>query len=360
MDNNLNNNRITSLDGLKAIMLFVIFFWHIQAKPRETLILNHFIDFGARTCEILFIISGFLVGYKYYKNTMPATLKQSLNYVSKKISLVWPLHFICFVMLFIHYMNNDPNFINSSSIYQAIVNVFLLQTWIGYAFSYNGATWFISALLFCYFLTPFMLPILHKSRKIIITTLVSCIIIRIGLELSSLSGLNFLNFNFHTSPIIRCLEFFIGMLMVPAYYNLISRLNLSTTTMSILEILITASYMFIAFKMEGKWIRGYFVLAACILVFIYTFNKGMLSKLLSMKIFRLFSKIQMEFYILHQVVIKLLTFHISTIFDSIIVQSILLFCITAVLSILYNHFLKQKLAVYVDNIFQSITNILHF
>ena len=345
-------SRIKSLDGLKVIMLLLIFCWHTPENP-SSIIGKPIVDLGARACEVLFIISGFLVGYNHYDNLIPATFKQSWNYVSKKIVKVWPLHLICFLMIFIHEINLEPHDFNISNIFSAITNIFLLQAWTNNPFSFNGATWFLSALLFCYFMSPLLMSIFKKSDRIIMTTFISCIIIRIMLEITNLKGINIL-MDFHTSPIIRCIEFFIGMMMVRAYFKLKDSKQINTSIiMSILELLISILYTILIIKMEGKWLRGYFLITACILVFVYSFNSGLISKILSMNIFSLFENIQMEFYILHQAVIKILALKVAILSKSVIIQSIILFFITVLLSIIYYHLLKKKMT----SLFEKIMNI---
>ena len=341
---NINNHsRIKSLDGLKVIMLFLIFCWHTPENSTG-LIGKPIVDLGARACEVLFIISGFLVGYNHYHNLIPATFKQSYNYVLRKIAKIWPLHLICFLMIFIYQINIDPDYLNTLNILSAITNIFLLQAWTSNPFSFNGATWFLSALLFCYFMSPLLMSIFKKTKRVIVVTFVSCIVIRFLLELCNI---DFLLLNFHTSPIIRCIEFYIGMLMLPAYFNLKESLfnnyNQNTSlTMSIAEIIVTLLYIFLTIKMEGIWIRGYFVLAACLLVFVFSFNSGILSKILNLKIFTLFESIQMEFYILHQAVIKVFAHMLSVFIPSVFIQSIVLFIITVLLAIIYNRFFSKK------------------
>ena len=96
------------------------------------------------------------------------------------------------------------------------------------------------------------------------------------------------------------------------------------------------------YSMEGIWIRGYFVIAACVLVFTYALNAGMLSRMLSLKIFALFAAIQMEFYLFHQVVIRVLGPEMTVVSHSVFIQSVILFFITVAVSVLYDRLLEEK------------------
>lgn len=48
-------------------MLFLIFCWHTPENPGGV-IGKPIVDIGARACEVLFVISGFLVEYNHYHN----------------------------------------------------------------------------------------------------------------------------------------------------------------------------------------------------------------------------------------------------------------------------------------------------
>ena len=48
-------------------------------------------DYGARMCELLFISSGFLIGYNYYQIYMPCTYEQSFKYAYKHFRNFYPL-----------------------------------------------------------------------------------------------------------------------------------------------------------------------------------------------------------------------------------------------------------------------------
>ena len=51
---------------------------------------------------------------------------------------------------------------------RGLIQVFLLQSWTGNlntAMAYNGKAWFISALLFAYFMSPFLARLIKKPKK---------------------------------------------------------------------------------------------------------------------------------------------------------------------------------------------------
>lgn len=138
---------IKSLVGIKTISMLLLFWWH-STLPNPTA------DLGARMCEVFFVISGFLVGYNNYKKDKVTTKK-----FVKKIADFWPLHLILLLVMFI-YNYGIYKSISIKKVIIAFINLFLIQSWSPYSetyFSYNGVLWFLSSLLFCYLISPFLL-----------------------------------------------------------------------------------------------------------------------------------------------------------------------------------------------------------
>ena len=78
------------------------------------------------------------------------------------------------------------------------------------------------------------------------------------------------------------------------------------------------------------------------MVFIYALNSGVLSRVLSLRMFTMFAVIQMEFYLFHQVIIRVLGPKLTVVSPSVFIQSVMLFFITLAVSVLYDRMLKKK------------------
>lgn len=362
-----DKKRIGSLDGLKAIMMLMIFCWHTPPNPASPLG-EPASDLGARACEVLFVASGFLIGYRHYDRLITASLKRTWDYVSAKVARVWPVHFIAFLIISVYLAYSDPRaFFSLSTAWKAVVNLCLLQAWSSDPFSFNSVAWFISALLFCWIMTPLMMSVLKRSRYAIAAWFAGCAVLRIALELGCENGAGVPSVDFHTFPVIRCMEFFMGMLMVPAYNALKraierepagerhSRSVRIMAGMTAAEILVSSCYIFLMYRMEGVWIRGYYVMAACVLVLTYALNAGALSRFLSMKVFAQFAVIQMEFYLFHQVVIRVLGPELTVVSPSVFIQSVIMFFITVAVAALYDRLLAEKCTAAAERILHRLT-----
>ena len=144
------------------------------------------------------------------------------------------------------------------------VDAFLLQAWNSdpdVYFSYSGIAWFLSALIFCYFMSPLLLRYAKKVKQSVVMFIIVAFI-RVSFEYLE-KVVPVWGISIHTFPIIRCMEFFLGMLMVPLFVRTADKIRstgLVFGLFSIIEIAMTAMTVFLMVKMNGVWMRGIFVL----------------------------------------------------------------------------------------------------
>ena len=57
------------------------------------------------------------------------------------------------------------------TVFEALINLSLLQSWsmIVVPLSFNGTSWFLSSILFCYFLSPFLLKTVNTRQRAVIS-----------------------------------------------------------------------------------------------------------------------------------------------------------------------------------------------
>lgn len=292
--------KLNMLSAIKFTAMFLLIWWHIELE-------NPKIDIGARMCELLFIASGFLVAYNAFYKTSDDSWAQSFKYVFKKIATIWPIYLIAlFSIIYLKRYDYDYNqtwFIN------LFIHIFMLQAWFNNGaiyFGFNGVSWFVSAIMFCYFLSPLFLKF-TKKIKISVVLFIIISVIRILLEMISRKFWFFsLQQNIHVSPICRSLEYFMGMLLVPLFMFIKNKLhsfnikhkNWSCFIFSIVEVASILIMILLLKKYDNRWIRGYYVIAICIFVFLISFDYGIFSKLFSLKPFQWLFALQLEMYIL--------------------------------------------------------------
>lgn len=339
-NSSINQRRIYSLNGLKMIAMLAIFLWH-------SILRDYYIDLGARACELFFVISGLLVGYKYFYKDIPLTWGESFRYVYKKICKFWPLHLFTTILLLVFYIRP----FSFAELYKCLISLCMLQAWSNNSdifFAGNGVMWFLSAMLFCYFVSPILLKILKKGIRFSVLCFVIIFFVRFSIDYIMCIYPGMLSINTHVSPIVRFLEYFMGMLMVPCLMH-VKELTVKLSKykklilFTIIEMLILSADIYILTCHTGLW-RSIYVLLFCPVVFVLSLNEGVISLILSIKPFQWFSCIQIEFFILHQALIKLL-YNLSFVgFDNIWIQGIVLFAIILIAATAYHVLLTERLA----------------
>lgn len=353
---NNSNGRIGSFVGLKAIALILVFMWHSKIPRPE-------MDIGARACEFLFLCSGFLVAWNgRRKGENICSYKESLRIVMRKLSLFWPLHFITF--LFVFFLATENPFTKYNAV-RGVLNLLLLQSWgrtRDLYFSFNGTTWFLSCLMFCYFLSPIIIR-LSKSKRSSGICFAIAFAIRIAIEYLSISA-QWWNGSMpiHTHPVVRILEFSLGAFIsafvssVPLKAEMKKRDRL--IFFSALEVL-TLFIVCWSFKRSGGlWMRYEYIACLCVLLLVFAFDSGIVSRLLSTKPFVLFSLVQMEFYIIHHTVNLVWINHPILMPENIYLETFLCFVISYTLAILYKRFASEKLTSVMQTVFKNCMRVL--
>ncbi len=137
--------RLRSLQGLKALAIILMFYWHCPIN-------NSPVDLGARICEFFFVASGFTMAYSYLQGDKLATFKETLGYTKRKLFQIYPLYFVAFILCI------RPRYLalTIKSIVTILLNLTMLQAWSfdsEVSMSFNGTSWFVSCLMFCYLMT---------------------------------------------------------------------------------------------------------------------------------------------------------------------------------------------------------------
>ena len=139
---------IQGIRGGGAIILIVL--WHLNS-----VFPNCLPAFGDRGVEFFFLISGLLIGIKYYDSDKMKTLGQTAKYAVEKGKKIYPLYFLTIVPMLVFLFKNWRAHEIGTVKFASIIgtNLLYLQSWIpseDYYWALNGVTWFLSDLLFCY------------------------------------------------------------------------------------------------------------------------------------------------------------------------------------------------------------------
>lgn len=288
-------NRLTAIDGLKFLAVLLIYWWHCPLPKPEA-------ELGGRMCAFLFLASGFLVARTYRERMDMPLLRKWWRYALYKFLAVWPLHFLMFLVCAWYW--EAGQFSSTPGWRIALANLLLLQAWVpdpAWFFSFNGVSWFLSVLMFCYLLSFPVLTLCKRTGPAFVA-FAACVFLSWTVERAILSGVC-LPLDLHVSPLVRSLQFFTGMSAYCVISGSPRRPVRRKWSRSVLEVVALSACAGMVFAMRSCPMAVFCLFFAFILV-VFMPGDGCVSRLLSSRPLRFASSWQFEFFMIHQVVIR--------------------------------------------------------
>lgn len=296
--------RIESIDLLRTFMLVTVFLCHAWVGDSP---IRNFVATSTGSCmELFFIISGCMIAIKYSQ--------KDINYkvfVRKELIKFYPEYLVAFVCS-IWYSIDRLHFFGEiipwrEMSIKAIANLLLCQSWFSteeYVYSFNGVSWFLSSLFFCYLIAPLLIKFLKPIRNYAFFYLILVITIRfvyLVVVTKWWSSQSFLLTD--VMPAYRIFEFVCGMLLGLTYDATKDRKSESFYQ-------ICGGLVFWCLFIINKYFYSFnfiFIIAELFLVYCYVFYDGVCNLLGNTKVIKSFVSISMPFYLFHNQVIQIYT-----------------------------------------------------
>ncbi len=311
-----DRQKLDSLQALRAWAFLGIFFLHA----------GFFIDWAELGVATFFVMSGFLMEYRYDNTEFVASLKNNLVFSLKKISKLYPLHIITMIfalilsVISIIYDGGSFGAIMDLCVKTAL-NVTLMQSWGLFSFistSLNGVAWYLSVAMFLYFVYPWIKRIIERTQifglyaicgTILLLEVVSCIPFIILLGIDSPIYIWFM----YTFPVFRLGDFFIGCVLKRVFCEGKIR-NIESSKATVLEIItvLVTVLVFIWIRKRQQnvvllalhnWTTIYIPLAVAWVV-LFAVNKGALTRILSNKVTMFIGNISAYAFLIHYVITR--------------------------------------------------------
>lgn len=307
-------NRIMSLQALRAIGFIGIFLCHVDFP-------YHWAAIGVST---FFVLSGFLLTVRYLDQDIPLSYTDRLKFAWKRIGKLYPLHIITMccsiVMNLIVYLRHGASAANILFLLAGIgLNVTLLQSWIPYNrvnTSLNGVAWFLSDILFLYFMFPVVNRWIQKARsRALVLSCILVLVIQLALRALPLSALgiqqSLYDWIVYFSPLFRLGDFFIGCCLGRYYQRMRPKLTTSGGPImwSIMELLFAAVTILVIlwpFRTDSSLLNAVRN-TACVpiaagWVSLFAVNRGILTKVLCNRFFLFLGDISPYAFLIHYVI----------------------------------------------------------
>lgn len=299
---------IDSLTSLRFFAALGVFLHHLgvlnnSSVPAVKTIGGYFFN-GYTGVTFFYILSGFIINYSFCKHRLSGRFDYK-DFLAFRVSRLFPVHILSLIF-FIFAFSSIGDF-NFGKIPSLVSNVLLVQSFIpsqDYYFAYNPVSWSISCELFFYF--AFCLLVRMKTSKILLILL---IVLGLSLYLlitppTSIS----LHWLFYINPFFRVSDFIIGIVFCRVYLS--TDYTPSKSTSSILEVLAILSFFITAF-IATNYIHDMnlkydilFIPCMLLLVAVFSFNNGIISKWLSNKYLMLLGEASFSFYMIHYIILN--------------------------------------------------------
>lgn len=334
-----------SLSSLRFFFTFLVFLGHLNLTKVSV---GH---------AFFIILSGFILMYVYENRLLSNTITKQDFYL-KRVIRIFPLHLITLaVSLFFVFDEINQNFLFFLT--KLAVNFFLIQAFIPYSeiyFSFNGVSWNVSVLFFCYLLFPFIVPFFSKLKLKYFTYIVFSIVI-VLFFLMHFFPEKWHHAVFYISPFSRVFDFIFGIFLFKLSQFKHSK-QFNYNVLEVASLLIFFSFFILANLFPDIFLPFaysiYFWIPLGLLILIFNVEEGVITNRFFKKpLFLFLGSLSFPFYMWHQLFIRFFE-HFDFGLDK-SVKIIFLFFVCLILSLLTSHlynkleknyidkFLKQKL-----------------
>jgi peptidoglycan/LPS O-acetylase OafA/YrhL len=317
----LQPNYIPALTGVRALAAYLVFISHFSYIFDENFphLLQRFLGEFHIGVTIFFVLSGFLITFRYYNN-FHLTVNWFKQYLKNRVARIYPMYFLLTVAAFVYYfIIKDPAITKGSDnpIALMLLNITFLRGFF-YQFWDTGIAqgWSLTVEECFYFSAPIAFFIAKKYNKFyiqpVIITSIGILLVLIFRHVNWHGFFGNFTFMFLFTFLGRCFEFFVGIQLaryvIKKDFNRTHKLNYTYTSF----ILIFVCVLVMALQpITPPWAAGLespigiitnnYVLCIVIALFFYGLltETTVLKKILATPFVELLGKSSYIFYLIH-------------------------------------------------------------
>jgi len=335
-----------ALTGYRAIAAWMIFVFHFMPFRNPS-----YPDFAKRAVstfhigvEMFFVLSGFLITYRYF-NERPINFKK---FMVNRVARIYPMYFLLTALFFVIYYFQS-NIWNTEKTIEAILSFTMTKALFSkYYFAGIAQGWTLTLEEMFYITAPFYFILIRKNKWFLL--LLPIVLFASGNFLKNLTNVpenswGFLQYDFY----FNIFEFFAGITL--AYLTLKKRISFSRNWVTWFGLSIIILFIFgkgylphdTKFSQLAEVIfLSFFGIAPLLWGLIY--EKTIIQEILGSRIFVLLGKSSYVFYLIHKGFIPVFMS------DYITDNKLVIFVLLNVLSVLMftyleeplNHFIRKK------------------
>lgn len=331
------HNRFQPLDGLRFIAFLPVFYLHACGG-------DFFYHLTLTSLDLFFILSGFLTGYGRIRDFFSEMVElrnrlmgggvrsfsdaecklgvYTMRYMWKKIQTFYPWHLCCLlwsVCIFLYSpaaAGHMPRGVDEW-LWKTPVYLLLSQSWWispDVKFCFNGVSWFLASLMFCYAVGPLILKgvagaLRRWVRWVLVFLVVLVLLIKAGPYVFDADGswsadcTTLFDRNIHSWPLMRLLDYMVGMcagIWLLMHQNE-SRCELSAWVKDCVLLLLSTLILCLSMFHPGPLLL---ILCAIWVYLVVSWHDCLLARILGCRLLVLLGGLVMPVYLTHNLVLK--------------------------------------------------------
>ena len=312
-------SKIESLQALRALAFLSIFLFHAHGP----FIMVYF------AVTVFFVLSGFLLMYRHGEEDGPVSVTDNLRFAAKKISGIYPLHIITMLISVGWYI---ALMILKGDVLKRILNLFiclgfnitLTQSWIPIDeinVSLNGVAWYLSVIVFLYFLFPWISRLIRRINKTSFLIPVCAVLLLMQILISAVTlDKSYGTWATYIFPVFRVADFFTGCSFGYIYRNRKSA-GQSVAVATVIEVLAVAITVSVELWKNAVHVgtiarsinnrTTLYILLAVLWIWLFAERRGVITKLLSNRYLIGLGNISAYTYLIHFVFTQYTTFALN-------------------------------------------------
>ncbi|MEN8899006.1 MAG: acyltransferase [Nonlabens sp.] len=297
---------LTSLRFLFALMVFVSHLDFLKTSSTSWLrsIYKDVLSHGYIGVSFFFILSGFILTH-VYESKLNGTKNKKKNFFIARLARIYPLHVATFIIAIpLMFWGQE---INGKGLLLGLSNISLTQSYLPIKelyFSFNGPSWSICCEVLFYLCFPFLLSLFKRLEKgkyyFTVLLAISIIILPHFIQEKWHHGL------FYIHPLFRLVDFILGIILFGLFKELKSKQALvDFTKLECLAIAIFVLFFTLRnYVTETSLYSVFYWIPMMMIILVFAFQKGKISKLLSHKTAIWLGEISFGFYMLHHLIMR--------------------------------------------------------
>lgn len=293
-------NTLTSLRFLFAMMIFGTHCYLIDAFFNA-----HIFKEGFVGVSFFFTLSGFIIAYKYQRQMEEKKISRRTFWVAR-IARIYPLHWLTLLVAAL-----AGNYVVASGgvdwLKHFLASLTLTNAYIpaaDYFFSFNSPSWSLCCEQLFYFSFPFLIPLARNGKRLLCIFFIMAVLVVAGMYFTPEADIKGY---WYVNPITRFPDFVLGMLLFRLYIHL-RGMHFSffqASAMEILSVFIFLAFYFYAAEIPKVYRYScYYWLPVALLLLCFSLQRGVLSRVLSLRLFVKGGEISYSFYLIHLFVIS--------------------------------------------------------